>query len=161
MANFGQVKRVTASVGGREITFRSKLEYRWCVWCELRKQNGLIKDWWYEDQDSLLEMEPSVNSVKKVIRYLPDFTILMNNGDYEFEETKGYFPAKDYTKMKLATEQYDTPITLIFAYVSMTPKKPKGQAQLRRIKRIEPHMKHVIWDASKSIFKKIEYLFDY
>ncbi len=157
MANFGQVKRVTACVGGQEITFRSKLEYRWCVWCELRKQNGLIKDWWYEDQESLFELD----GVRRKKYYLPDFTILTNKDEYEFEETKGYFPPKDYNKLKMAVDQYGAEITLIFAYVSMNPKKPNGQAQLRRIKRIEPHMKRVIWDASKSIFKKIEYLFDY
>ena len=157
MANFGQVKRVTALIGGREITFRSKLEYRWCVWCQLRKERGLILEWWYEDQESLFELDTTLR--KKY--YLPDFTIATTEDEYEFEETKGYFPPKDYNKLKMAVDQYGAVITLIFAYVSMNPKKPSGQAQLRRIRRLEPHIERVIWDANKSIFEPIKHLFDY
>ena len=41
MANFGHVEKITESVGGKEYTFRSKLEYRWALWCEFRKEQGL------------------------------------------------------------------------------------------------------------------------
>jgi len=152
MANFGHVKRIT--VDG--ITYRSKLEYRWSVWCRLRKEQGLIKDWWYEDQESLLELtQKYCGNIK---RYLPDFTILRNDDTYVFEETKGYFTPKDYTKMKLAAEQYETPIILIFA--ALTDCK-SSRAQFNRAKRLEPHIERVIYDAKKTIFKPISHLFDY
>ncbi len=150
MSNFGHVHRITRSVGNREYTFRSKLEYKWCVWCELRKEQGIIIDWWYEDEETLLELETKYFKNKKL--YLPDFTIQTADG-YEYEETKGWFPAKDCTKIKLAAEQYENPITLIFAA------KPRKQ-QLWRAERLEPHIKRIIWDANKTVFKPISGLFD-
>ena len=153
MANFAHVERITAFVGNKgEITFRSKFEYRWCVWCELRKEQGIIQDWWYEDEDSWLEITQEYKKNKKI--YRPDFTILYPNGDYELEETKGYFTPKDATKLRNAAEQYETPITLIFA------RKP-CKAQLRRAERLEPHIKRIIWNADRDIFQKISHLFEY
>lgn len=102
MSNFGHVHKVTASVGSVEITFRSKLEYRWAVWCEIRKQQGLIQDWFYEDLDSLMVLKTEYRG--NVKGYLPDFMILTNDDEYEIEETKGYFPPKDYTKLKLPSD---------------------------------------------------------
>ncbi len=151
MSNFAHVERVTAEVGGRQITFRSKLEYRWCVWCEFRKQQGLIKEWWYEDQDSLFELQMNYRYNKAM--YLPDFTILTNEDDYEIEETKGWFSSKDYTKLRLIAEQYDNEITLIFA------SKP-NKTQYARAERLEPHIKRIIWNANRDIFTKIKHLFE-
>ncbi len=149
MSNFGHVKRVTASVGGREYTFRSKLEYFWACWCEIRKEQGIIKDWWFEDPDAMMELGTRYFGNKKL--YLPDFVIQTDDG-YEIEETKGWFSSKDYTKMKLAAEQYDNPITLIFA--NLTNCK-SCRAQYDRAKRLEPLIKRVIFDAKKTIFDKI------
>ena len=156
MANFGHVERVTAEVGGKTCTFRSKFEYRWSVWCQLRKEQGWIADWWFEDAETLLELETKYFKNKKM--YLPDFTILTSDGEYEYEEIKGYFPAKDYTKIKLAAEQYDNPITLIFE--SLTNCKSM-KAQYNRAKKLEPHIKRVIYDAKKTIFKPIRGLFEF
>ena len=154
MSDFGHVERTTVQTEKGAITFRSLLEYRWYVWCRVRKEQGLIQDWWYEDQGSLLELKQEyMNNIK---RYLPDFTILTNEGIYEFEETKGWFPPKDYTKLKLASEQYDNPITLIFAGLKNTPSK---RAQFNRAKRLKPHIKRVIYDASKTIFEPIKFMF--
>ena len=147
MANFGHVKKVTKEVGGKLYTYRSKLEYRWAVWCQLRKEQGIILDWWFEDPETLLELETAYFGNKK--RYLPDFTILYPNGDYEFEETKGWFPPKDYTKIKLASEQYTTPITLIFAGLVANSKNSKTRAQRARAERLEKgFIKRVIYDAA-------------
>ncbi len=166
MANFGHVERVTIEVGGKTYTFRCKLEYRWAVWCQLRKEQGLIVDWWYEDAETLLALETRYFKNKKM--YLPDFTIQTTEKDsllgiedsYEFEETKGYFPPKDYTKIKLAAEQYDNPITLIFASLISNSKNSKTRAQYNRAKRLEPFLKRVIYDAQKTIFKPIQNLFE-
>ena len=163
MSNFGHVHRITRSVGSREYTFRSKLEYRWAVWCQLRKEQGIIIDWWYEDEETLLELETAYFKNRKL--YLPDFTIQTVEKDsllgvedsYEFEETKGWFPPKDYTKIKLAAQQYENPITLIFA--NLTNCKSM-KAQYSRARRIAPFIKRVIYDANKTILSKISGLFD-
>ena len=157
-SNFGHVKRVTQQVGGKTYTFRSLLEYRWAVWCEFRKQQGIIADWWYEDTGSILELEKGYHL--NVKEYHPDFTILYSNGDYEIEETKGYFPPKDYTTLKLVSEQYDNPVTLIFASTAKNPKSASIRAQIRRAMRLEPHIKRIIWNANKDIFQDIKFLFD-
>ncbi len=159
MSNFGHVKRVTVWTEKGEITFRSLLEYRWYIWCQLRKEQGLIKDWWYEDQDSCLELVQEYKKNKKM--YLPDFTILNNHDEHEYEETKGWFPPKDYTKILLASQQYENPITLIFASLNTGSKNAKTRAQRNRARRLESHIKRVIYDADKTIFKPIKHLFQY
>ncbi|HDY87687.1 MAG TPA: hypothetical protein ENH82_06150 [bacterium] len=126
----------------------------------MRKDMGMIADWWYEDQGSLLELHTGYRNNIKM--YLPDFTILTNEGEYEFEETKGWFPPKDYTKIKLALEQYDNPITLIFA--NLTNCK-SNRPQYNRAMRLKPHLEtkggRLILDAGKSIFKPIQFMFEY
>ncbi len=154
MAKFGHVQRLTKEVGGKICTFRSKLEYRWAVWCQFRKHLGHIIDWFYEDEETLLELETRYFKNKKL--YLPDFTIQTEDG-YEYEETKGWFPAKDYTKIKLAAEQYENPITLIFA--NLTNCKSL-RTQYSRAKRLEPFLKRIIYNANRDIFKPISGLFD-
>ncbi len=154
MSNFGHVERMTKEVGGKLCTFRSKLEYRWAVWCQLRKEQGIIIEWWFEDEETLLELETKYFKNRKL--YLPDFTIQTPDG-YEFEETKGWFPPKDATKIKLAAQQYENPITLIFA--NLTNCK-SHRAQYNRAKKLEPYLKRVIYQADKDIFKKIRGLFD-
>ena len=154
MSKFGHVQRMTKEVGGKTCTFRSLLEMRWAVYCQLRKEQGLIIDWFYEDEETLLELETRYFKNKKL--YLPDFTIQTEDG-YEYEETKGWFPAKDYTKIKLASEQYENPITLIFA--NLTNCKSL-RAQYSRAKRLEPFLKRIIWNAERDIFKPISGLFD-
>jgi len=157
MSNFGHVERVTREVGGKTYTFRSKLEYRWSVWCQLRKEQGIIEDWWFEDVETLLELETAYFKNRKL--YLPDFTIKTKNG-YEFEETKGWFPPKDYTKIKLAALQYENPITLIFASLNDKSKNSGLRAQYGRAKRLEPHIKRIIYHANRDVFKPIKHLFE-
>ena len=148
MSNFGHVERVTQEVGGKTCTFRSKLEYRWAVWLQLQKEQGLIMEWWYEDE--ILELESE--KFKDPIRYIPDFTIQTENG-FEFHETKGWFTAPSATKIKLAATQYENPITLIFAA------KP-NRVQYNRAKRLEPHIKRIIYNADRDIFRPIRHLFE-
>ena len=158
MAEFGHVLRTTKEVGGKVCTFRSLLEYRWAVWTQLRKEQGIILEWWFEDPECLLELETKKFKNKKL--YLPDFTIMTPDGKYELEETKGYFPPKDYTKLYLVTQQFDAPITLIFASLNDHSKNSKIRAQYARAKKLEPHLKRIIWKADKDIFKPIKHLFE-
>jgi len=157
MSNFGKVRKVRAEVGGRVITFRSKLEYRWAVWCQLRKEQGIILDWEYEDEEAEI-----IYKTGRVDFYRPDFTIVRADDDlHEYEETKGWFQAKDKTKMKLFAEQYENPLTLIFA--NLTNCK-SARAQYGRAKRLEKILEsnggRVIYDADKTIFKPIRHLFE-
>ena len=158
MAEFGHVLRTTKEVGGKVFTFRSLLEYRWAVWCQLRKEQGIILEWWFEDPECLLELETKYFKNKKL--YLPDFTIMTPEGKYELEETKGYFPPKDYTKLKLAAEQYKNPITLIFASLNDNSKNSKIKAQYARAKKLEPFLKRIIYKADRDIFRPIKNLFE-
>ena len=155
MGHFKHVHRLTKEVGGKVLTFRSALEYKWAVWCQLRKEWGLIVDWWYEDEETLLKLETKYFHNKKM--YLPDFTIETTADKFEYEECKGFFPPKDATKIRLAAEQYENPITLIFE--SLTNCKSQ-RTQYRRAKRLEPHIKRVIFDAGKTIFLPIRGLFN-
>lgn len=155
MSNFGHVERVTQEVGGKTCTFRSKLEYRWAIWLQLQKEQGLIIEWWYEDE--ILELESE--KFKDPIRYIPDFTIQTESG-FEFHETKGWFTSPSATKIKLAAIQYENPIILIFANLSSESKNKKTRAQYNRAKRLEPHIKRVIYNADRDIFKPIKHLFE-
>ncbi len=167
MSDWGHVEKITREVGGKECTFRCKLEYRWAVWCQLRKEQGVIHDWFYEDQKVPIKYKTG-----RVDFYRPDFTIecFAEEGTdedgaiclyYEFEETKGWFTSKDYTKMKLFAEQYENPLTLIFA--GLTNCK-SARAQYSRAKRLEKLLEsnggRVIYDAQKTIFKPIKHLFE-
>lgn len=155
MSNFGHVEKITKEVGGKVITFRSKLEYRWAVWCQLRKEQGIILEWWYEDETLELESE----KFKDPIRYIPDFTIQTPDG-FEFEETKGWFTSPSATKIKLAAQQYENPVTLIFASLNSGSKNSDIRAQRGRAERLEPHIKRVIYNANRDIFEKIKHLFE-
>ena len=151
MSKFGNVQMVTDSVGGKLCNFRSKLEYRWALWCEFRKQHGIITDWWHEDPESIMEYEVEHTKYTAVKNYIPDFTIQIGD-DFEYEETKGHFTAKDAKKLKKIAQKYDNPLILIFANLKNTPSR---RAQFNRAKKIEPYLKRIIYDAEKTIFKKI------
>jgi predicted nuclease of restriction endonuclease-like RecB superfamily len=153
MADWNHIKRYTKIMNGHECNFRSTFEYHWAEYTQLRMDNGLIENWWYEDEDSWCEIVIGEGFHAKNKIYRPDFTIQYAGGHVEFEETKGYFPSKDYTKMRAYADQYDTPLTLIF-------NKPPYGAQRRRADRLARHINKVIWEAGKDIFKPIKHLFD-
>ena len=154
MSNFGHIQRVTTSVGGRVLTFRSKLEYRYAVYLQLLKDAGEIQDWVYEPQDMAIEFEHGRRGNTR--GYLPDFGVLNNDGDWEVHETKGRFMPLDYKKLISYTQQYANPITLIFGKLADTK---SHRAQYNRAKKLEPHIKRIIWNADKQIFARIKYLF--
>lgn len=153
MTDWAHVKRYTKIMNGRECNFRSTFEYHWAEYVQSRMDNGEIENWWYEDEESWCELVIGSGFHAKNKVYRPDFTILYSGGHFEFEETKGYFPPKDYTKMRAYADQYDTPLTLIFQ------KTPYG-AQKRRAERLEKHIEGVIWEADKEYLNKISHLFD-
>ena len=158
-SNFGHVHRITCEVGVKLHTWRSKLEYRYAVYLELLRKQGLIQDWLYEPEDMAIEFEHGRYGNTR--KYLPDFGVLNLDGEWEIHETKGWFPPIDYTKLKRYSEMHSNPITLIFASLPSTSRNSKTRAQRRRAERLEPHIKRVIYDANKSIFAKIRHLFEF
>ncbi len=155
-ASFAKVKPTQQIVGGKVHIYRSKLEYRWAVWCQLRKEQEIIVDWEYES-----EQPPIKYKTGRIDFYRPDFTIEYDDR-FEYEETKGWLQAKDATKMRLFAQQYENPLTLIFAGLSPTAKSHR--AQYSRAKRLEKLLEsnggRVIYDANKTIFKPIRHLFE-
>ncbi len=158
MPDFANVKRVTKSVGGREITFRSLLEYRYAVYLQVLKEGGEIQNWWYESQDRLFTFQHGRHNNTK--QYLPDFAVLHSGGTYEIVECKGYFPSIDYTKIRAFVDHYNNvKFTLVFA---RTPSKTKGQlARAQKLaKYFEGTENRIIWNAKKDIFDRIKWRFD-
>lgn len=151
--DWGHIKRVTRLFNGVETTFRSMLEARWSVWCELRIEQGILTGAVYEPATIPLVM---FNGNKK--GYLPDFVVTYPDVHKEIEETKGKFTGGMATKLKMVAEQQDLPLTLIFA--GLTNCK-SGRAQYNRALRLGKHIERVIFDADKTIFKPIRHLFDF
>lgn len=119
-------KRVTATIGGKTCNFRSELEYLWAQYCELRKQQGIIKDWAYEQTTFIFE-----NVTYGSPRYKIDFDILYPDGHFEYEETKGYLQGSDNTKfMRVAKQKPEAKITLV-----MQRKPSKYNSRLNRAKK--------------------------
>jgi hypothetical protein len=114
----------------------------------------------YEPEELLFEFRYGRVGNKR--KYLPDFGVLQNGEEiYEVHETKGCFSPIDYAKVKAFADDNENPVVLIFACAPKNPKKPKGQAQKRRIERIEPHISRVIRDADAYLFTPIKHLFEF
>lgn len=154
-SQYGHIQRVTRLFRGVETTFRSKGEAKWSVWCELRVEQGILLDAQYEFQPPIKLTFPPHGNVK---HYLPDFTVAYPDGHKELEEYKGKFTGGMATKLRAAAEQQDLPLTLIFA--NLTNCK-SSRAQFERAGRLGKHIKRVIYDADKTIFKPIKHLFDF
>ncbi len=156
MANFGHVRTHTTTIDGETITFRSKLEYRYAVYLQTLKEAGHIQAWEYEPPGMAIEFEHGRRN--NVHGYLPDFAVLPNDTElWEMHETKGYFTPIDAKKIKAFAEQNGNPVTLIFGSLKNT--KSQGK-QYRIAKKLAPHIHRIIWDASKSLFEPIKFMFD-
>ena len=81
------------TIDGKAYHFRSKLEYRWALWCQFRKEHDLIKDWWNEQTTFKFPDE-----FKGVKMFLIDFDIRTNDDEIEYEECKGWLQSSDFTK---------------------------------------------------------------
>ncbi len=164
MSSYGHVQPVDTVIGGKACYFRSKLEYRYAVYLQLLKEQGHIEEWEYEPRHMSIEFEHGRQGNKRT--YLPDFAVLYPDaqidveGDciWEIHETKGRFMPLDYKKLKKYSEMHGNPIVLIFA--GLTNCKSL-RAQYNRAEKLEAHIKRVIYDANKSLFKPIKHLFEY
>ncbi len=82
---FENVQRGEYQVGERYLYFRSKWEANYALYLQMLKENGDIKDWTYEPQ-------PYYEFPIKhgATRYLPDFRVDTQNGDFYLVEVKGF-----------------------------------------------------------------------
>lgn len=152
MADFGHVKRYTKIMNGQECNFRSIFEYHWAEYRQLCMDNGEIENWYYEEETVEIEYTDHKGRIKYK-NYTPDFKIIYSGGYMEFEETKGWLQTKDATKMRKYTEQYETPLVIVFQ------KKIYG-AQQRTAERLSKHVSRVVWEAEKEYLNDIKHLFD-
>jgi len=90
-------------VGGKRIFFRSRWEYRYCLYLQYLKEQGQIVDWQYEPLTFWFEgIRRGTNN------YKPDFLVIHSNQAEEFVEVKGYETAKDRTKYKRMAKYHPT-----------------------------------------------------
>lgn len=155
MSNKYGAQRVTREVGGKVCHFRSKLEYRYAVYLQLQKEQGYIKDWEYEPQDMAIEFQHGRHGNTR--GYLPDFGVLNNDDIWEIHECKGMFKPIDATKLKKYSEMHNNPVTLVFS--NLTPCK-SHRRDFNRAKRLEPHIKRIVYNANQSLFGPIRWMLD-
>lgn len=90
-------------VGGKRIYFRSRWEYRYCLYLEYLKKQGQIVDWFYEPKVFWFEgIRRGTNN------YKPDFLVVHTNASEEYVEVKGYMDAKSKTKIKRMAKYHPT-----------------------------------------------------
>lgn len=112
------VRRITATIGGKGYCYRSEGEFMWAQYLEFLKQSGEIKNWFYE---------PSKLHFKNVkfgpVQYTPDF-LIYPIGDYDnyYQEFKrGYLDGSAVTKLRRMAKQY--PDVIIELVMMNMPKK--------------------------------------
>lgn len=154
MSKYG-AQRVSREVGGELCHFRSKLEYRYAVYLQLQKEQGYIKDWEYEPLHMAIEFEHGRYGNTR--KYLPDFAVLTNDDVSEVHETKGMFNPIDATKLKKYSEMHGNPIVLVFACLTNCR---SHRRDFNRAKRLEPHIKRIVYTANRDLFQPIRWMFD-
>lgn len=98
-------KPSTETIGGKTCNFRSKLEYKIAKYLQLLKDSGHIKDWQFEQTTFIFPDD----------RYLVDFDILENDGNFYYIEAKGRPDARTKRKLKLlAKYRPEVRVMLVF-----------------------------------------------
>ena len=88
-------KASTRIVGGQKAFFRSGWEHKFCLYLQLLKEQGKIKDWRHEPETFWFQ------AIKRGTRsYLPDFRVTENDLTTVYYEVKGWMDAKSKTKLK-------------------------------------------------------------
>lgn len=139
-------QRITATVGGKDCHFRSKLEYKWALYLQFLKQGKEIIDWTFEEDLFVFHGE-----VTAPIQYRPDFKVTEKDGTVVYQETKGYHDGQTNTKLRRMQGHY--PETVFDLVLMSIPKKNKAKGAGRR--RIAEKYTRRIIDASV-IFKQLK-----
>jgi len=81
--------------------FRSSWERNWARYLNFLVRHGEISGWEYEPYTFWFE------NIKRGVRsYTPDFRVWENNGEYHWEEVKGWMDPKSKTKLKRMKKYY-------------------------------------------------------
>ena len=139
-------QRVDATIGGKLCHFRSNFEHKWALYSQFRKEQGLIKDWAFEQTTFIFKDE-----IKGAKMYLIDFDILNNDGTFHYEECKGYLEPSTVTKLR-RTKKY-RPDVVIDLIMQGIPQKGNAGRRVERLQR-EGYIRRVI-DANK-IFRQLK-----
>ena len=110
---------VKAIIDGAEVTFKSKLEYRYAQYLDWLKDEGDVIEWDYEGKlGRCLKPVFIFKNVKtNPVQYIPDFWVKFKDKHHiEWHECKGMLQQYDLSKFKRMFEQYpDQYIKVIFA----------------------------------------------
>lgn len=106
--NFRYSKRVvavgiTATVGSRKITFKSKAELSFAEHLEFLRESGQIQYWSYEPHGSTFWFERIRRGVRS---YKADFLVVTNSREVQWYEIKGYLDKRSVTKLKRMRKYY-------------------------------------------------------
>ena len=86
---------------GKKYFFRSGWEMNYAHYLEWIKKRGDIKDWFYEVDTFWFK------NIKRGVRsYLPDFKIIENNGNFKYDEVKGWMDDRSKTKLRRMKKYY-------------------------------------------------------
>ena len=148
MAKFRNTITHLDTVGGGDITFRSKLEARWSKYLDFLLEHDEIQAWDYECK--VFEFEEIRHGTT---RYLPDFRVTESDGSITWHEVKGVLLQKSITKLRRMHKYYpDETIWLIFDGVH-AGKSKSAQKQQLAIGKLQNRIGRIV-DA-KPIFKQL------
>jgi len=111
-------KRMTETVGGKECNFRSKLEFRIAKYLQLLKDTGHIKDWAFEQTTFHFPDD----------RYLVDFDVLENDGNFYYIEGKGHPDERARRKLRLLNK-YKPEVKIMMVFQSKRDAAKLGLAK--------------------------------
>jgi hypothetical protein len=105
----------------------SKMEANYARYLKFLQLNGQIKGWEYEPETFWFE------SIRRGVRsYKPDFKVHLNDGTYEWHETKGYMDNRSQTKLKRFAKYYPKEKMVLIEY-------PRYKAIEKTVKGLIPH----------------------
>lgn len=120
------VRRITATVGGKTYAFRSEGEYMWAQYLEFLKQCNKIGDWEYEPATFFFK-DVTFGPVQYKLDFLikDDNTEYFNGGIYYQEFKRGYLDGPAVTKLRRMAQQY--PDVIVGLVMMGMPKKTTSQ----------------------------------
>jgi hypothetical protein len=113
------------SIGGKCYTFKSKLEMRLAEYLQLLKDNGHIKDWWYEQTTFQFPDD----------KWIIDFDVRANDDTFYYIEAKGHFEARDKRKLTLLAK-YKSEVVLWYVFSDNRSRKKMSKRYICICKRV-------------------------
>lgn len=105
------MKRSLQALGRLKTGQMNKTESEYCQLLELRKRAGEVV--WYRFEGVKLRLADKTF-------YTPDFAVMLNTGEMEMHEVKGFWADDARVKIKVAAEQYP------FRFIAVKPKAKKA-----------------------------------